>query len=180
MATAPARKTLALDAYLPPRCYFCGRKLPAVNHGTCDRCTDASHWGKFVDPTAVIGRPPEHRDHPIGTPGIVPIIDRQARIEALCTIDAGLLGPTRIGKCWLMKGVHIGHDAVIGDGCEIAPHSSVGGHVTLVGGNRVGQGALFKPFIVIGEGARIGMGAVVIRDVPAGEVWAGNPAHKIH
>ena len=137
-------------------------------------------YGPYVDPLAAIGRPPEHRDHPIGAPGIVPIIDPEARIEADCTVDAGLKSATRLGRCWLMKGVHIGHDAVIGDGCELAPHCSVGGHVELGRHVRVGQGALFKPFVTVGDGARIGMGAVVICDVPPGETWGGNPARNLH
>ena len=31
----------------------------------------------------------------------------------------------------------------------------------------------------IGEGAIVGMGAVVTKHVPAGETWLGNPARKI-
>src|SRR3984893_15488014 len=161
-------------------CVFCNRPLGAGSSGTCDRCTPNANYGPYVDPLAVIGRPPEHRDHPIGAPGIVPIIDPEARIEAYCSVDAGLKAATRVGKCWLMKGVHIGHDAVIGDGCELAPHCSVGGHVTLASNVRVGQGAVFKPFVTVGDGARIGMGAVVICDVPPGETWAGNPARNLH
>ena len=157
-------------------CAFCNRELGPGWDVTCDRCTS---WGENVDSKAVIGRPPEHRDHPKHLPGIKPSIHPEARIEALCTVDAGLKASTTIGKAWLMKGVHVGHDAVISDGCELAPHCSVGGHVFLGENVRVGQGATFKPFVIVERGARIGMGAVVIRDVPAGEVWAGNPAHKI-
>lgn len=39
--------------------------------------------------------------------------------------------------------------------------------------------ACIRPGVTIGDGAIIGMGAVVIKDVPAWEVWAGNPAKKI-
>jgi len=158
-------------------CAFCNRALGPGWDTTCDRCTN---WGPNVDPTAVIGRPPEHRDHPKHQPGIKPNLHPDAQIEALCTVDSGLKQATTIGASWLMKGVHVGHDAVIGDGCEIAPHSSVGGHAVLGNNVRVGQGAFFKPFVKIGDGARIGVGAVVIHDVPAGRVYAGNPAHDLH
>lgn len=43
----------------------------------------------------------------------------------------------------------------------------------------IGMGALIGPGIRIGEGAMIGMGAVVMKDVPRGETWVGNPARKI-
>ena len=94
-------------------------------------------------------------------------------------MDSGRLGPTRLGNVWLMKSVHVGHDAVLEDGVEIAPMTSVGGHVTLGHNVKVGQGVTFKPFVKVGAGARIGMGSVVIRDVPVGEIWAGNPARKL-
>lgn len=128
----------------------------------------------------VIGGPPEHRDWHEGDPMFYPDIHETVRLGAFVSVDSGMHAPTWIGeRVWLMKHVHVGHDAVIMDDCEIAPHTSVGGHVTLCRGVRVGQGALFKPFVTVGEGARIGMGAVVLEDVPPGEVWAGNPAHKI-
>lgn len=40
-------------------------------------------------------------------------------------------------------------------------------------------GAVILPGVTIGDCAVIGAGAVVTRDVPAFEVWAGNPARKI-
>lgn len=133
-----------------------------------------------IDHRAVIGEPPEMRTWVEGDPFHYPAIHPLARVEAFVTVDAGLEEPTRIGAfTWLMKHVHVGHDAQIGENCEFAPHCSVGGHVKIGHGVRVGQGAFFKPFITVGDGARIGMGAVVIRDVPPGEVWAGNPARKI-
>ncbi len=43
----------------------------------------------------------------------------------------------------------------------------------------VGAGSLIKSGITIHNGAVIGMGSVVTHDVPAYEVWAGNPARQI-
>lgn len=133
----------------------------------------------MIHPTAVIGDPPEHRSH-VGA-GIQPHVDESARVEAFVTVDAGIRDATWIGpRVWLMKKTHVGHDAVIREDAELAPLCSVGGHVTIGARVRVGQGATFKPFVTVGDDARIGMGSVVICDVPSGEVWAGNPARVIH
>lgn len=43
----------------------------------------------------------------------------------------------------------------------------------------IGMRASVKAGVQIGDGAVIGMGSVVTHDVPAYEVWAGNPARKI-
>ena len=47
---------------------------------------------------------------------------------------------------------------------DIADNVAIGSNVTVLGG------------IKIGKGAMIGAGSVVTKDVPAGELWAGNPA----
>lgn len=43
-------------------------------------------------------------------------------------------------------------------------------------GATIGAGSIILPGVVIGEGAFIAAGSVVTRDVPAGELWLGNPA----
>ncbi len=43
----------------------------------------------------------------------------------------------------------------------------------------IGSNCLIKAGVKIGDGAVIGMGSVVTKDVPPYEVWAGNPAKKI-
>lgn len=57
------------------------------------------------------------------------------------------------------------------------PSQGKGWKRTVVEGNAsIGGGAVILPGITIGEGALIGAGAVVTKDVPAFEIWAGNPA----
>jgi acyl-[acyl carrier protein]--UDP-N-acetylglucosamine O-acyltransferase len=140
-----------------------------------------------ISPLAVIGQPPEHRDHRacmtrdqfLANPVMVTIAPT-ALVEALVTVDAGIARPTRIGaRSWLMKHVHVGHDAIVGDDCELAPHACVGGHAELGNGVRLGMHAVIKPFVKVGAGARIGACAFVNRDVPPGETWAGVPARRI-
>ena len=43
----------------------------------------------------------------------------------------------------------------------------------------MGAGSTLLPGITIGENALIGAGSVVTKDVPAGEIWVGNPAHFV-
>ena len=48
-------------------------------------------------------------------------------------------------------------------------------------GASIGAGSVVIGGVVIGENAMIGAGSVVTKDIPAGELWIGNPArfHKM-
>jgi sugar O-acyltransferase (sialic acid O-acetyltransferase NeuD family) len=71
---------------------------------------------------------------------------------------------------------HIGHDTQIG------PYCHIGARVFIGGNTRVGKHVTIHPAasisrgVTIGDGAVIGMGAVVLRDVPANAFVLGNPA----
>ena len=87
----------------------------------------------------------------------------------------------------------IGHNVWITDGCQLLCHDAsvimlnlrdathldrvapitLGDHVFL--GNRT----TILPGITVGSNAIVGAGSVVTRDIPEGEVWAGNPARRI-
>ena len=71
------------------------------------------------------------------------------------------------------------HDDKIGDGVTFAGRASLGGSVTVEECAYIGQGASVREMICIGACAVVGMGSVVLQDVPAGEVWAGVPAKRI-
>ncbi len=135
----------------------------------------------MVHKTAVIGDPPEHRDHdPEVSCGFYPFIGQGSRLNSFVTVDSGTSRRTSIGNNVLaMSKVHIGHDCIVGDGCEIAAGATLAGWVELGQNVKVGVNACFRPRVKVGDGARIGAGAVVVTDVPAGEVWVGNPAREI-
>ena len=81
-------------------------------------------------------------------------------------------------------GVVIGETAEIGDDCTLYHGVTLGGtswnkgkrHPTLEKGVVVGAGAKILGPITIGEGAKIGSNAVVVKDVPAGATAVGIPA----
>lgn len=74
---------------------------------------------------------------------------------------------------------YVEHDCVIGDFVTFAPAVRCNGNVTIGDGAYIGTGAIIRQGLTIGAGATIGMGAVVTKDVPAGEVWVGNPARPM-
>lgn len=79
---------------------------------------------------------------------------------------------------------YVAHDCVIGDYVTFAPNVMCNGnvhihdHVYIGTGAMIKQGTPEKP-LVIGEGAVIGMGAVVTKSVKAGDVVFGVPAKSI-
>lgn len=80
-------------------------------------------------------------------------------------------------------GVVIGETAIVGDDCLIYKGVVLGGttlerskrHPTLGKGVVVGSNACILGNLKVGDGARIGSGSVVVKDVPAGATAVGVP-----
>lgn len=72
--------------------------------------------------------------------------------------------------------VFVAHNVVTGKHCLLVAGCHLGGSVTLGDHVIIGLGANVCPHVTVGDRAIIGAGAVVTKDVPAGQVWCGNPA----
>ena len=89
-------------------------------------------------------------------------------------------------------GVVVGETAEIGDDCTLYQGVTLGGtrpsadqagqkrHPTLGNGVIVSAGAQVLGPFKVGDGARIGAAAVVLREVPDGATMVGNPARQVH
>ena len=107
--------------------------------------------------------------------------------------------------CFIENDVVIGNNVTIKcgvqiwDGIEIEDDVFIGANVTFTNdlyprsknpdwkllktrickGASIGAGSTILPGIEIGENAMIGAGSVITKNVPAGEVWVGNPARFV-
>lgn len=116
-------------------------------------------------------------------------IDPTTKIGAFCDIGNATIGKNCKIQCHVSipSGWTIEDGVFVGPGARFAndkhPDLTKAGWVPHGGvvrrGAVIGMGALIGAGVIIGEGAVIGMGAVVLKDVPAGETWVGNPAKKI-
>lgn len=111
--------------------------------------------------------------------GGVRIGDR-VEIGSLNTVCQGTLGPTIVeDDVKTDDQVHIAHN------CRIGRKTIITGGVVLAGSVTVGKEAWLGPNstalhgLHIGDGAFVGLGAVIIRDIAPGTTVVGNPARPI-
>jgi acetyltransferase-like isoleucine patch superfamily enzyme len=109
-------------------------------------------------------------------------VGRFAEIGSYVTVGSD----SRIGK-----GTFIPEGVLVGKGVFIGPHVTFTNDMyppspkgewqgTLVGDKAsIGAGVTIRPGVTIGSGALVGAGSTVTKNVPAGETWVGNPAHKV-
>jgi sugar O-acyltransferase (sialic acid O-acetyltransferase NeuD family) len=88
--------------------------------------------------------------------------------------------PQRVGAHVVaMPHVVLTHDDEVGDHVTLAARATLAGAVRVGTGAYLGAGSLVREALRIGEWSLVGMGAVVLADVPAYEVWVGNPARRL-
>ncbi len=135
---------------------------------------------------AIIFHRLSHRLWNLGLKWLARITSNIARLFTGIEIHPGAV----IGRRFFIDhgmGVVIGETAVIGDDCTLYHGVTLGGtswqkgkrHPTLDNNVVVGAGAKVLGPIHIGEGARIGSNAVVVKDVPPGATVVGVPGKLI-
>ena len=106
------------------------------------------------------------------------VVEDDVEMGALCAIDRGRFGATRIGRgAKLDNLVHVAHNVTVGEAalliaqCAIAGSAKIGKRAIIAG--QVGVAG----HVEIGDGARIGGQSGVVNDIPAGVDYLGTPAH---
>lgn len=119
----------------------------------------------------------------------VPLLPRLIYLFIRIVFSAVVPPSAKIGRGVVLGyaglGIVIHRRAVIGDGVNIGAKVTIGGRSglqqvpVLESEVMVGSGAQILGPVTIGQGARIGANAVVLRDVPAGATAVGVPARII-
>ena len=128
-----------------------------------------------------------HRLWNAGIPFVPRLLSQIGRFLTGIEIHPG----ARIGRAFFIDhgmGVVVGETAVVGDRVVLYQDVTLGGtgkqsgkrHPTVGNDVVVGVGAKVLGAITIGDGARIGGGAVVVKDVPPHSTAVGVPARVVH
>ena len=108
------------------------------------------------------------------------LIEEGVEIGANTCIDRGSLGDTIIRRGARIDNlVHIAHNVVVGRDAFVIANAMVGGSTALGDGSWISPSATLRDGIVVGPRSTVGLGALVTKDVPDGETWAGSPARPL-
>ncbi|KAF0698730.1 Aste57867_10684 [Aphanomyces stellatus] len=134
-------------------------------------------------PFGCIGGPPQDKKHRDGGGPSALVIGKDCLIREHVTINCGTSsddGMTRVGDaCWILAGVHIGHDCSVGNRVVISNNACLAGHVTIGDLAIIGGQAGIKQFVNIGRLAMIGGMSAVDGDVLPYGLVVGNRAKLV-
>jgi sugar O-acyltransferase (sialic acid O-acetyltransferase NeuD family) len=82
-------------------------------------------------------------------------------------------------RVFMLSGSVVNHDDRLEDNVTLCTNVSLAGSVQVETGCYLGQACTVRQFVRIGRDSLIGMGSVVLEDVPANSVMVGNPARRL-
>lgn len=121
------------------------------------------------------------------------VIFPECTIGENCNICANVIIENKViigNNVTIKSGVQLWDGVRLDDNVFIGPNVTFTNDVYPRSGNReykmlntfvsrgasIGANSTILPGVTIGEGAMIGAGSVVTKNIPAGEIWTGNPA----
>lgn len=108
------------------------------------------------------------------------IMGDYVEVGANTCIDRGALADTVIGNFTKINNLcHIAHNNKIGKNVTITGCVNVSGSNVIDDDVWIAPNSSIRGWVHIEKGSTVGMGAVVVKNIPEGETWVGNPAHKL-
>jgi len=163
----------------------------------------AEQVGREINGVAVLGTPEAAAEHPDAAcvpafgagewieairPRWTTLVDPSAFVSGTAQLGAGCviypnvfigMNARLADRVFCLAGSVINHDVVLEDRVCLCSGVSLAGHVHVEADAYLGQACTIRQFLRIGAGSLIGMGSVVVADVPPGGVMAGNPARRL-
>lgn len=104
-------------------------------------------------------------------------IGNHVDIGANTCVDRGALSDTILEDYAKVDNLcHIAHNARVGKNAVVVACAEVSGSCVIGEDTWVGPNACIRDQRSVGSNSLIGMGSVVVKNIPDNEVWAGNPA----
>lgn len=105
------------------------------------------------------------------------VIEDDVEIGSNTSIDRGTLGDTILRQgARVDNQVHIAHNVIVGRHAAVIANAMIGGSTTIGDGAWIAPSACVRDRLTIGANATVGLGAVVVKDVPEGATVIGAPA----
>ena len=107
-------------------------------------------------------------------------IGTNVEIGSNTSIGRGCLSNTIIGNnVKINNNVHIAHNTIIGKNSIVMANVTICGSVTIDECVHLAPGSTIRNGLSIGKKSQLGLGAVLTKNMPPKEIWAGIPAKKI-
>lgn len=121
-----------------------------------------ARWISVIDPQAVLADDVVHG------------------VGLLASAGCSIMCSARLGDHVAVRnGSHVAHDCTIGDFVIVGVNAVLCGYATVQEGAHIAPGAIVREGTTIGRYSVVGLGAVVLENVPDGAVVAGNPARIV-